>query len=99
MLRDEALRALRGTVCSAEERSALAKLATDDATRELVARILTPETRAARPAADDLAGWLALIDAAPGDAAAGERIFFQTSRGRMRDATRCSDAARASAPN
>ncbi len=78
MLRDEALRALRGTVCSAEERSALAKLSTDDATRELVARILMPDTRAERPAADDLAGWLALIDAVPGDAAAGERIFFQT---------------------
>jgi putative membrane-bound dehydrogenase-like protein len=78
ILRDESLRALRGAVCSAEERSALAKLANDDASRELVARILTPEAPSGRPAADDLAGWLALIDAGPGDAAAGERIFFQS---------------------
>jgi putative heme-binding domain-containing protein len=80
-LRDEALRSLRGADCNETERSELRRLAAaDPKVRELVERVLEPSASAARPAADDLGGWLKLLGdsaaANPGDAAAGERIFF-----------------------
>ncbi|MGD9722313.1 MAG: PVC-type heme-binding CxxCH protein [Pirellulales bacterium] len=79
ILRDEALRSLRGGVFSEAERRALESLAGEEGTREMVARILRPDSPVARPAVDDLAGWLAMLEgqsAAPGNPRTGERIFF-----------------------
>ena len=85
-LRDEALRSLRGTTPSADERRQLSEVAKSDAdTAELVARVLEPASRPSRPAADDVAGWLRLVDGSGGkggDAAAGERIFFHPQAAR-----------------
>ena len=81
VLRDEALRSLAGGVFSDSERREIERAATDEPSRELAARVLLPENQKARPAIDDLAGWLKLLDGAKdsttGDAEAGERIFFQ----------------------
>ncbi len=86
-LRDEALRSLRGTPPSAEERRKLSAVASsaDPDTAELVARVLEPARHASRPAAEDLEGWLKLVDDAgdkAGNAAAGERIFFHPQAAR-----------------
>lgn len=72
----EALRSLRQTTLTDDQRATLAALGKrNPATSELVARVLHPEAKPTRPAAGDLAGWLTLLDG-PADAAAGERIFF-----------------------
>jgi putative heme-binding domain-containing protein len=79
ILRNEALRSLAGSAFTLDERRLLESLPGDDASRELAARVLRPDQPLERPAADDLAGWLKLLDtsaAAEGDPAAGERIFF-----------------------
>ncbi len=74
-LRAEALRSLRGTKPNDAEKAALEKLATKDSlTAELVNRILAPPTPA-NPPRHDVAAWLKQLEG-PGDAAAGERIFF-----------------------
>ncbi len=79
-LRNEALRSLRGASFSEGERSLLQSVATDEASRELVARLLQPAAPISRPAADDLDGWVKLLGGPDGrftgDAEAGERIFF-----------------------
>ncbi len=79
VLRQESLRSLRGGILSPQERQRLEALGSDDSLRELVERVLRPETPFSRPKPDDLDGWLKLADAggaAPADAAAGERVFF-----------------------
>ena len=63
----------------ADDRRRLANAKHDAATRELLDRVLSPAAVASGPATDDLAGWVRLLDAdgtRRGDAAAGERIFF-----------------------
>ncbi len=80
-LRDEALRSLRGAECDATQREALRRVAAaDSSVAELVERVLEPNASIARPAVDDLPGWLKLLGDATalqaGDAKAGERIFF-----------------------
>jgi putative membrane-bound dehydrogenase-like protein len=82
-VRPEALRSLRGAKLNADQRARLAALAQSDANAaELVERVLNPQAVPKRPAGDDLSGWLKLVyesaDARPGDAAAGERIFFHS---------------------
>ncbi|HEX7448390.1 MAG TPA: PVC-type heme-binding CxxCH protein [Pirellulales bacterium] len=75
-LRDEALRSLRKTELTGEQRARLQAVAEgDSAAAELVARVLGGEPKQALPAASDVAAWLRLLDE-PGDAAAGERVFF-----------------------
>ncbi|MEX2113486.1 MAG: PVC-type heme-binding CxxCH protein [Pirellulales bacterium] len=79
ILRNEALRSLRGGVFSVDERQRLAEVAKQTDARELVERVLKPEAPFSRPKPEDLDGWLKLLDdreGRPGDAAAGERIFF-----------------------
>ena len=79
VLRDEALRSLRGGAFSDAERQEIEAAGTDDASRELVARVLHPDVPLVRPASDDLAAWLSLLggpEGTAGDAAAGERVFF-----------------------
>jgi putative membrane-bound dehydrogenase-like protein len=75
-LRDEALRSLRGTMLSEREKSRLTALAqSQPQAAEACDRLLQPNATRDLPAADDIAGWTALLDG-PADAAAGERIFF-----------------------
>ena len=90
-LRDEALRSLRGSNCNETERSDLKRVAgADSATAELVERILQPGAPISRPAPENLEGWLSLLGGPegphPGDAAAGERIFFHH---RTAECSRC----------
>jgi putative membrane-bound dehydrogenase-like protein len=79
-LRNESLRSLRGAKLDSSQRQALESLAGDEESRELVARVLEPATVVARPAADDLAGWIRLLATSDGqraaDPEAGARIFF-----------------------
>jgi len=81
-LRSEALRSLRGAKCSESEEKSLLRIGqtTDAPTAELVERVLKPGTTAARPAGDDLSGWLELLAGGDGkfkgDPEAGERVFF-----------------------
>jgi putative heme-binding domain-containing protein len=85
-LRHESLRSLRGAVLNEHERGELARLGQAHAdSTELVRRVLEPEARFERPAADDLDAWLKLLGlgddsaaarSAGGDPAGGERIFF-----------------------
>ncbi len=79
-LRNEALRSLRGATLDKGDRETLLALSERDATAvELVARVLSPENKSAVPENSDIDGWLSLLnsDAShPGDAEAGERIFF-----------------------
>jgi putative heme-binding domain-containing protein len=77
-IRAEALRSLRGTKLNEGERRQLEKLTGKDAaTADLVGRILAPPSPA-NPPRHDVDAWLKTLDgpAVPGDAAAGERIFF-----------------------
>ncbi|MDX1947490.1 MAG: c-type cytochrome [Pirellulaceae bacterium] len=74
----EALRALRGFDLTPAEREQLTSLAaktTNPATRELVDRALARNPPKDQPAASDNAAWLARAEG-PGNARAGERIFF-----------------------
>lgn len=85
-LRDEALRSLRGSSLDDAQRQSLSKIAHDrPQSAELVERVTDPSIVPKRPVADDLPGWLHLIDGsdnkADGDAAAGERIFFHARAG------------------
>lgn len=82
-LRGEALRSLRGAELSEGDRERLSQLASSDAsTAEMVQRVLHPTATIARPANDDVGGWMKLVfgteNDRPGDPAAGERIFFHT---------------------
>ncbi len=82
VLRNEALRSLRGGTFSAAERKALAAVGQQDDVRELAARVLEPNVPFARPRPDDLDGWLKLVNQGEGnagDASAGERIFFHAN--------------------
>jgi putative membrane-bound dehydrogenase-like protein len=77
-LRDEALRSLRGAELDRDERDRLQAVAASQPTAgDLVARVLDPLAPPRTPAASDLDGWLAELEG-PADAAAGERIFFQS---------------------
>jgi putative membrane-bound dehydrogenase-like protein len=72
----EALRCLRQTQLTDEQRAAIGALSgRNSATADLVARVLHPESAPVQPAADDLPGWLKLLDG-PADPVAGERVFF-----------------------
>jgi putative membrane-bound dehydrogenase-like protein len=80
-LRQEALRSLRpvSTKLTEGQRGRLAEIAQKHPEdRELVDRLLD-RPPAARPAEADLPAWEKLLDAAPGDAEAGRRIFFHPS--------------------
>ena len=75
-LREEALRSLRKTELTSDQRARLKSLGgRDAAVGELVARVLDPASKSAAPPSADTAAWLRLLDA-PGDAEAGERVFF-----------------------
>ena len=77
VLRDEALRSMRGAELSADERERLVDLrkrAPD--TADLIDRVLDPAAPPKSPPAN-LNGWLVLLEG-PADAAAGERIFFHS---------------------
>ncbi|MEX0978981.1 MAG: PVC-type heme-binding CxxCH protein, partial [Pirellulales bacterium] len=81
ILRNEALRSLRGCQLDESQRDALSRVAKRDApTAQLVSRVLNPDSLAATPQSDDVDGWIRLLrGAAPGiegDAKAGARIFF-----------------------
>jgi putative heme-binding domain-containing protein len=81
VLRNEALRSLRGGQFTPDERSSLELIGrADPESEEMVKRVLHPGAGASRPAAEDIEGWLKLLDGPDGplqgDAAAGERIFF-----------------------
>jgi putative membrane-bound dehydrogenase-like protein len=94
-LRDEALRSLRGSALDENERTKLVQIARDrPQTAELVELVINPSTVPKRPNVDDLSGWRELIDGsdtkAQGDAAAGERIFFQA---RAAGCSRCHQIA------
>ncbi len=82
ILRDEALRSLRGGTFSTAQQERLTAIGLHDDARELVARVLHPDVAFLRPKPEDLDGWLKLVDeceGSPGDAAAGERIFFHAN--------------------
>jgi putative heme-binding domain-containing protein len=84
VLRQEALRSLRGGTLSDAERARLESLRGDGALDELVARVLRPETPFARPQPENLEGWLKLTGTsggAAGDPVAGERVFFHRGGG------------------
>jgi putative membrane-bound dehydrogenase-like protein len=75
-LRDEALRSLRATTLEETDQDRLAGLANGaPATRDLIERLLKPQEKQKRPAANDLSAWQKLLDA-KGNPEAGERIFF-----------------------
>ena len=81
IVRDEALRTLRGATLSEDDEAMLAGLADREPTSsEAVARLLVPEEKRALPEAANLDAWVSLLDSdegeSPGDAEAGERIFF-----------------------
>jgi putative heme-binding domain-containing protein len=80
-LRNEALRSLRGCKLQPAERTRLEETARADSTAgELVARVLDPAWRPARPSTSDSHAWTDLLlgggRTVEGDPAAGERIFF-----------------------
>jgi putative heme-binding domain-containing protein len=82
ILRNEALRSLRGAKLSATQQERLAAVGKQDGARELVDRVLEPEIPFSRPQPEDIDGWLKLVngdEGSPGDAAAGERIFFHAN--------------------
>ncbi len=75
-LRDEALRSLRNTELSDEQRAELLRLANrDPAAAALVERVLQGAPPKSSPPPEDLSAWLRLL-AESGDAEAGERVFF-----------------------
>ncbi|MFT4589031.1 MAG: putative membrane-bound dehydrogenase-like protein [Candidatus Binatia bacterium] len=81
-LRAEALRALAGETLSREQGRRLRMLATDagmESDAPAIKRALGAEVDA-KPAADDLAAWRALVDG-EGDPEAGRRIFFGSKIG------------------
>ena len=79
-LRDEALRALTGETLTREQSRRLRSLALEaGASAEARRRALGRELKA-KPAADNLAAWLALVDG-EGDPDAGRRIFFGSKIG------------------
>jgi putative membrane-bound dehydrogenase-like protein len=74
-VRCEALRSLRGPALAPAEVEQLEKLPAKDAsTRDLIERLLAPPAPA-NPPRHDVDAWLKALDG-PGDAAAGERVFF-----------------------
>jgi putative membrane-bound dehydrogenase-like protein len=80
-LRQEALRSLRPVAAKLSEvrRNQLAELSRKHPEdRELADRLLD-RPPAARPVETDLAAWERLLDATPGDPAAGRRVFFHPS--------------------
>ena len=81
-LREEALRALTGETFSREQSRRVRTLVTEagaDAEAASVRRALGMEPDA-KPAADDLAAWRALVDG-EGDPSSGRRIFFGSKIG------------------
>jgi len=81
VLRDEALRSLRGAALDDAQRQKLEQVARDrPQAAELVERVINPSAVTQRPDPEDLQGWLQLLGGseqkAQGDAEAGERIFF-----------------------
>lgn len=74
-LRAEALRTLRHSRLTEEERHLLASSPVSAGDGELLQRLLEPDRVPQRPPKTDLAAWLKLLEG-PADAAAGERIFF-----------------------
>jgi putative membrane-bound dehydrogenase-like protein len=84
ILRNEALRSLRGATLDDKARESLKRVAAEDSdAADLVARVVNPETKPQMPAPSEIDAWLALLHGADGpsgkiagDAEAGERIFF-----------------------
>jgi putative membrane-bound dehydrogenase-like protein len=73
----QALRSFRGVPLTGPEREKLA--AVEKHRPELAdaaALVLAPDRPPARPPQSDTHAWKALLDAAPGDAAEGERLFY-----------------------
>lgn len=78
-VRDEALRALRGTPLDPDTLAKVRAVGTRTSDAALVEAILNPASLAAgRPGFEGTAAWLARIDAVPGepDPEAGRRLFF-----------------------
>jgi hypothetical protein len=74
-IQKEALRSLRGSTLSAAQIGQLEKLSTkDQATKDLIERLLAPPPPA-NPPRHDVDAWLKTVEGS-GDSAAGERIFF-----------------------
>jgi len=80
VVRNEALRALRFTALTSEQKQNLGKIAREHPTSaDLVRAVLDPTSMSAgRPAAQDLRGWQKLVaqQESTGDPEAGRRIFF-----------------------
>jgi putative membrane-bound dehydrogenase-like protein len=75
-IRDEALRTLRGSGLTEDQKSALAAAARgDDGAPALVATLDSPDRDPGAPGTRDLNAWLARLDG-PADPEAGERVFF-----------------------
>jgi putative membrane-bound dehydrogenase-like protein len=80
VIQKEALRSLRGSTLSAAQIGQLEKLTTkDQATKDLVERLLAPPPLA-NPPRHDVDAWLKTVEGS-GDSAAGERIFFHPRAG------------------
>jgi putative membrane-bound dehydrogenase-like protein len=76
IVRDEALRTLRGAPVTDEQVDSLNALSkTSPAIRDLVERVVAPMPPAQGAKAIDVAEWIKRL-AGPADAAAGERVFF-----------------------
>ncbi len=74
-VRNEALRSLRGSALSGVERIKLTNVAKmEPQAAELVELVLDPASPSARPAADDLGGWLKCLGESAGDPRAAELI-------------------------
>ncbi|MBI2825640.1 MAG: c-type cytochrome [Planctomycetia bacterium] len=74
-LRDEALRSLRGAELADDEKERLKATVAVAPDPRLVARLLDVRPAGDLPDRADRDAWLALVES-PGDAAAGERIYF-----------------------
>jgi putative heme-binding domain-containing protein len=80
VIQKEALRSLRGSTLNSAQIGQLEKLSTkDQATKDLVERVLAPPPPA-NPPRHDVDAWLKTVEG-PGDPAAGERIFFHPRAG------------------
>lgn len=75
-VRHEALRGLRGVSFNDAQKASLNEIAkTDQASADLVAKILSPGKLPGHPKSTELKKWIQLLQG-PADKAAGERIFF-----------------------
>lgn len=75
VVRHEALRSMRGAELDADQRRRLSVRIEKESDPQLITRLLGTQPTRRQPDRRDTAGWLTLLQT-PGDAAAGERIFF-----------------------